>query len=76
MVAIGVIADNGSFWPAKDCPLMTLSGHAMRCLGQVNAAGTPYAAPVKAESPANSTMWMPFFRGVMAAAYWLFLAFI
>ena len=26
MVAIGVIADNGSFWPAKDCPLMTLSG--------------------------------------------------
>jgi hypothetical protein len=31
--------------------LLTRSGHAMRRLGQVNAAGRPYAAPVKAENP-------------------------
>jgi hypothetical protein len=27
------------------CHLLTQSGHAIRCLAQVNAAGRPYAAP-------------------------------
>jgi hypothetical protein len=33
------------------CSLSDKSGHATRRLAQVNAAGRPYAAPVKAESP-------------------------
>jgi hypothetical protein len=45
------LSDNGGFWSAMVCPLSTRSGHAMWRLSQVNAAGRPYAAPVKAESP-------------------------
>src|ERR1039457_126395 len=37
-------ADKGGFWPAMVCPLMTHSGHPLRRLTQVNAAGRPYAA--------------------------------
>jgi hypothetical protein len=43
-------ADIVRHWRRMGRSLMTQSGHAMRRLGQVDAAGEPYAAPVKAES--------------------------
>jgi hypothetical protein len=39
--AIGATVDNGGFWPAMVCPLMTQSGHRANLLHRTRAASRP-----------------------------------